>query len=173
MQDRRDKHLRASTIAAAVFPSRQQRGSLHSHILCWFKRRRRPRNWEPLPAIPATRKGAEPKQRPLTDRLTPLEADEEDSVYQLSELARISAEMPRPDVSSESVKWGGFDWDTLRIAGLARAVLIKLGYLHVCSPAYCLLNRATCRFFFPWPQQPYQVAEGVRNNYLRSVRNWF
>ena len=117
-------------------------------------------NWEPLSTIPATRKGAEPKQRPLTHTPMRLEADQEDSVYQLSELARISAEMPRPDVSSEGVKWGGFDWDTLRIAGLARAVLVKLNYLHVCTPAYCLLNRATCRFFYPWPQQPYQVAEG-------------
>ena len=99
----------------------------------------------------------------------PLSADQvgqEDSVYQFAEVARVSAEMPRPDVSSEGVKWGGFDWDTLRIAGLARAILVKLNYLHVCSPSYCLLNRATCRFFFPWPQQQHQVTEGVGNSYL-------
>ncbi len=42
---------------------------------------------------------------------------------------------------------------------LRRSVLIKLNYLHVCTPAYCLLNRATCRFFFPWPRQPYQVYD--------------
>ncbi len=40
---------------------------------------------------------------------------------------------------------------------LRRSVLIKLNYLHVCTPAYCLLHRATCRFFFPWPRQPHQV----------------
>ena len=133
---------------------------MHAHILCWFKRKRRPRNWEPIPPLEAKREGAAPKQRPLTDSVTKLEDYHEDSVYLLSEVARVSAEMQRPDVSSESVKWGGFDWDTLRIAGLARAVLIKLNCLHVCSPAYCLLNRATCRFFFPWPQRPYQVAQG-------------
>ena len=152
-------------------PQRQQRGSLHAHILCWFKRKRRPSNWEPIPPLEAKREGAAPKQRPLTDSVTKLEDYQEDSVYQLSEVARVSAEMPRPDVSSESVKWGGFDWDTLRIAGLARAVLIKLNYLHVCSPAYCLLNRATCRFFFPWPQRPYQVAQGGCSSYLPGLRN--
>ena len=49
--------------------------------------------------------------------------------------------------------------DTLRIAGLCRSVLVKLNYHHVCTPAYCLLNRASCRFFFPWPQQTYQVYD--------------
>ena len=83
--------------------------------------------------------------------------------------------------------WGGYDWDSLRIAGLARGVLTKLNYMHVCTPAYRLLNRASCRFFFSWcvafeaaslstrklfanhlhvvcfkghwPQQPYQVYD--------------
>jgi hypothetical protein len=169
----------------------QQRGSLHSHTLCWFKRKLRPRNWGPLPPISATRQGATAKQRSITTKpLLKLTTDEfqEDSLYQLSEIARISGEMPRPDVSTtSSVKWGGYDWDSLRIAGLARGVLTKLNYMHVCTPAYCLLNRSSCRFFFPWceafeaaslstrklfanhlhvvcfkghwPQQPYQVYD--------------
>ena len=132
----------------------QQRGSLHSHILGFFKRKPRPIGWEPLEPISAPFKGAIAKQRSLTDKpIPPLNNEDyqEDSIYQLSELARISGEMPRPDVSSTiSVKWGGYDWDTLRIAGLARSVLMKLGYLHTCTPAYCLKNRPACRFFFPW-----------------------
>ena len=66
----------------------QQRGSLHAHILCWFKRKRRPRTWEQLPAIPRTSKGVDPRQRPLTQQVHDLEpADfQEDSVYQLAEL---------------------------------------------------------------------------------------
>ena len=73
-------------------------------------------------------------------------------------LGRISAEMPRPDVSSDrGVPFGGYTYDSLRISGLARSVLIKLGYCHTCSPNYCLAGRSCCRFFFPWPHQPYQV----------------
>ena len=83
----------------------QQRGSLHSHTLCWFKRKLRPRNWGPLPPISATRQGATAKQRSITTKpLLKLTTDEfqEDSLYQLSEIARISGEMPRPDVSTTS-----------------------------------------------------------------------
>ena len=68
--------------------------------------------------------------------------------------------MPRPDVSSDSgVPFGGYTYDSLRISGLARSVLIKLGYCHTCSPNYCLAGRSCCRFFFPWPHQPYQVHD--------------
>ena len=133
----------------------QQRGSLHAHILAWFRKRQRPHGWQKLPAIPSKskRKGADAKQRAVTDRVAPLKDDEyqEDSIYQLNEIARISGEMPRADVrSSTTAKWGGFDCGSLRVAGLARSVLIKLNYHHVCTPAYCLLNRSCCRFFFPW-----------------------
>jgi hypothetical protein len=129
----------------------------------WLKRRRRPNGWTPLPAIPAKKKGADPKQRSLTDNVvTRLDEAEfqEDSIYQLSEIARISGEMPRPNVANtDGLSWGGFDCGTLRITGLCRSVLIKLNYHHVCTPAYCLKNRATCRFFFPWPKQPHQVYD--------------
>ena len=129
----------------------------------WFKRRRRPNGWTPLPPIQAKKKGADPKQRSLTDNITNQLADEdfqEDSIYQMAEIARIFGGMPRPNVeNSNGVSWGGFDCGTLRIAGLCRSVLIKLNYHHVCTPAYCLLNRASCRFFFPWPQQTYQVYD--------------
>ena len=47
----------------------QQRGSLHAHILVWFKRRRGLKDWTALPPIEAKKKGADPKQRPLTDKI--------------------------------------------------------------------------------------------------------
>ena len=141
----------------------QQRGSLHAHILVWFKRRRRPKDWTALPPIEAKKKGADPKQRSLTDKIIDRLGDDEfqeDSIYQLAEIGRISGEMPRPNVANaDGLSWGGFDCGTLRVAGLCRSVLIKLNYHHVCTPAYCLLNRASCRFFFPWPQQKYQVYD--------------
>ena len=80
--------------------------------------------------------GVEPKQRPPTAaRIKPLEIAQEDSVYQLAEVARVSAEMPRADVASNAGGvWGGWDVQTLRVAGLARSILIRLHYCHVCGP---------------------------------------
>ena len=65
--------------------------------------------------------------------------------------------MARPFVGElpDGTPWGGYDLARLHIAALARTVQTKL-YLHVCSPGYCLQDRSTCRFFFPWPRQPYQ-----------------
>eukprot|EP00973_Karenia_brevis_P027805 3831704-Karenia_brevis.AAC.1 len=65
--------------------------------------------------------------------------------------------MVRPSVANleDGTLWGGYDLGLLRIAALARAIQTKL-YLHKCSPAYCLKERDRCRFFFPWPEQPYQ-----------------
>ena len=127
----------------------QQRGTLHSHILCWFKRTMLHRHWKALDPVPRTLPGTEHKQRPLEQRILPLPVEDfrEDSVYQHVELARVSAEMPRTDVSGAT--FGGHSVQTLRIAGLARTVLIRLNYLHQCTPAYCLKNRSACRFFFP------------------------
>ena len=68
------------------------------------------------------------------------EDEQEDSVYQFAEVARLSAEMPRADISGED--WGAYDVETLRIAGLCRTVLIRLNYCHVCTPLYCLKGAA-------------------------------
>ena len=153
----------ACNLLANKYLQAQQRGSLHAHILVWFKRRRRPKDWKALPPIAAKKKGADPKQRPLTDKIIDRLGDDEfqeDSIYQLAEIGRISGEMPRPNVANaDGLSWGGFDCGTLRITGLCRSVLIKLNYHHVCTPVYCLKNRATCRFFFPWPKQPHQVYD--------------
>ena len=104
---------------------------------------RKPRpDWKALDPIPRTAAGVEHKQRPLDQRVLPLakEDEREDSVYQCAEVARLSAEMPRADVSGED--WGAYDVETLRIAGLCRTVLIRLNYCHVCTPLYCLKSAA-------------------------------
>lgn len=106
-------------------------------------------NWKPLRYITNAVAHSENRQRPLEQRILPLSLDEmqEDSVYQCAELGRVSAEMPRADISGDD--WGGYDVDTLRIAGLCRSVLIRLGYCHTCTPTYCLKGRCTCRFIWP------------------------
>ena len=96
--------------------------------------------------------GVDGKQRPADQPVPLLQRYQEDSLYQMAEIARISGEMPRANILSDDVKFGGYDCESLRVAGLARAVLVRLGYCHTCSPNYCLLNRQCCRFFFPWPQ---------------------
>ena len=108
---------------------------------------RKPRpDWKALDPIPRTAAGVEHRQRPLDQRVLPLakEDEREDSVYQCAEVARLSAEMPRADVSGED--WGAYDVETLRIAGLCRTVLIRLNYCHVCTPLYCLKGAANTHY---------------------------
>ena len=137
----------------------QKRAALHAHILAWFRLRELFPGYKPLKPIPKTAVGAEQKQRPKSQSVARL-ADEdyqEDAVYHHAYVARVSGEMPRPCVAGEA--WGGYDVEKLRVAGLARAVLMRLPYLHSCTPGYCLKDRSTCRFFFPWPEQPYQIFD--------------
>ena len=85
-----------------------------------------------LPPIPRTVKGNGPKQRPLgSPQLQAPQKIQHDSCYQLAEMGRVSAEMPRPTVTPGD--WGGFDVEMLRIAALARTILIRLKYLHICT----------------------------------------
>ena len=51
-------------------------------------------------------------------------------------MGRVSAELPRPTVTPGD--FGGYDVEMLRMASLARTMLIRLKYLHICSPVYCL-----------------------------------
>ena len=53
------------------------------------------------------------------------------------EVARVWTEMVRPYVHhTKETPWSGFDYVTLRLAGLARAVQSRL-CLHTCSLRYC------------------------------------
>jgi len=140
----------------------QMRAALHSHILCWFQHRDPHKQqaedvctYTRLPYIPRTALGSDPKQRPRAQTVEKLSERhfQEDTMYHYSEVARIVTDMVRPYVAGAS--WGGFGSLQLRIAGLARIIQSKL-YLHQCSTKYCLQNRSTCRFFFPWPYQPQQ-----------------
>ena len=140
----------------------QMRAALHSHILCWFYRRQpecqrdnQNKRWERLDYIKRSAPGTQPKQRPRAQVVPKLDKEsyQEDNMYHCTEVGRIVTEMVRPFVKGE--KFGGFGWQQLRIAGLARIIQTRL-YLHTCSTKYCLQNRSTCRFFFPWPEQPQQ-----------------
>ena len=136
----------------------QNRAALHAHILAWFRRRRS--TAPPLPAVEQTTPGNEQKQRPRTQKVAafPDKDYREDNMYHHAEVARVVTEMVRPhvpDPSEGGLPCGGFCSSHLRIAGLARIIQTKL-YLHQCSTKYCLQNRTTCRFFFPWPKMPHQ-----------------
>ena len=51
-------------------------------------------------------------------------------------MGRVSAEMVRATVTATN--WGGYDVEMLRIASLVRMIQVRCGYLHSCSPGYCL-----------------------------------
>lgn len=134
----------------------QMRAALHSHILVWMKPRKEPENYVPLKPIPREAVGTEPKQRPRNQQVPKLSESEfqHDNCYHRAEFGHVRTEMVRP--STDGWGHGGFvDYEKLRIAGLARAIQTRL-YLHSCSHKYCLQNRSSCRFFFPFPEQPQQ-----------------
>ena len=90
------------------------RGALHAHILCWFRLRKDPCEpmpdcppYHPVESVPRTTPGAKPKQRPADQAVSPLTHVHEDDMYHRSEMARVTAEMVRPNVS------GGW-WGRLR-----------------------------------------------------------
>jgi len=136
----------------------QMRGAPHAHILVWFQTRAQEmfEGWLKLNAIDrATAPSAGLRQRPRDQQVEKLgrKMYQEDNMYHKAKVARVVAEMARPFVSGDN--WGGFGYEQLRIARLARAIQTRL-YLHRCTPKYCLQNRSTCRFFFPWPYMPQQ-----------------
>ena len=145
----------------------QQRGALHAHILVWLRKRKSHPHWQALPPVPRTVKGNGPKQRPLGSQpqLQSALKIQHDSCYQNAEMGRVSAEMPRPTVTPRD--WGGYDVEMLRVASLARTILIRLKYLHICSPVYCLKNSSSCRFFFPWPHPAF--ANQYRQQRVRHM----
>ena len=115
------------------------------------KRDQKPDGYKPLAPIPRKAPGTEQRQRPLDQKVDPLEKPQEDNLYHQVHINRISCERARPYIGDDLAGW---DVEKLRIAGLARAIQTKL-CLHCCSTKYCLLNRASCRFSFkifliPW-----------------------
>ena len=126
----------------------QMRAALHAHMLIWMKPRERNLDYKQLPPIPRKVPGSAQHQRPLDDKNpVPSFKHQEDSLYHTVYVNRISTEMARPNLGKKG-NLGGFDVEKLRIVGLARCLQTKL-CLHACSTRYCLLNRSTCRFFFP------------------------
>jgi len=72
----------------------------------------------------------------------------EDDVYYKFEVARVLAQLVRP----RRVAPGPRARDILLWGFLLRTIQTHL-YVHSCTPLYCLKNRSSCRFFFPWPEQ--------------------
>ena len=105
----------------------------------WLKKREMHKDWRQLSPVEKTWVGKGSKQKTAQDKPHPELLDEEgkvyiqeDSIYHKFECGRALAEMVRPDVSGP--QWGGFaDVDFLRIAGLARAIQIKVKYPHQCA----------------------------------------
>ena len=144
-------------------------------MLVWLKKRLSRHDWEQLAPVARTVPGKECKQKSPQDTPHPELRKEdgkpethEDTIYHKFECGRVLGEMVRPDVAGTN--WGGFsDAEILRVAGLARAIQIKLKYPHQCTTQYCLKDRPNCRFFFPRPKQPHQTyasALGVANRCL-------
>lgn len=133
----------------------QMRGSLHAHILCWFERRQPSAKYTPIEPVKRRFPGTENRQRPQSQEVKKLTTYQEDHVYQAAQLGRIITEMVRPSVKGivDRRRYGGWDYERLRIAGLARSIQTKMA-LHSCTTKYCLQNRSSCRFFFPWPPLP-------------------
>ena len=98
-------------------------------------------------------------------------------MYYRAHVARVNAELARPFVGTfaDGTQRGGFTFEKMRIAGLARTIQTRL-YIHSCGPNYCLKNRAACRFFYPWPEQPQQQFDmnsnrvALRRRYPRDDR---
>ena len=84
----------------------QQRSTLHSHNLCWLKMTKPHRHWGTSGPVHRALSITESKQRPLEQGILHLavEGVQESTVHQHFEIARISAEMPRTDVSGENAQ---------------------------------------------------------------------
>ena len=126
----------------------QARAALHAHILCWFRRRKKPEGYTPIRPLPRKAPGTEQRQRPLDQEPEKLDEFQEDGVYHDAHVARVVGELVRPEIKPGG-NWSGWDTQKMRIAFLARAVQTRLPYIHNCSAMYCLKNRSNCRFFFP------------------------
>ena len=104
--------------------------------------------WE----LVASASGATTRQRTapaLAPRISPFQ---EDDMYYKFQMGRVNAEMVRPYIGAPlDCDWGGYRYESMAVAGLARAIQARL-YLHTCGP-YCLHGRNACRFFYPWPLQ--------------------
>ena len=76
--------------------------ALHAHILVWMKKReQKPDGYKPLAPIPRKAPGTEQRQRPLDQKVDPLEKPQEDNIYHQVHVNRISCEMARPCIGDD------------------------------------------------------------------------
>jgi hypothetical protein len=102
------------------------RGSLHAHILCWFERRQQPPGYHALPPVERRLPGTDNRQRPQSQEVNELTNYKEDNLYHVARVGRIQTEMARPYVHGivDRRRYGGWDYERLRIAGLARTTAL-------------------------------------------------
>ena len=119
----------------------QVRGALHSHIVVWWLPRQCPdrSDYKPTQSIPRVVPGNEPKQQAPSQKSAIAHPYQKDAIYYNTHIAHVTAELIRPHVGElrDGTKWGGFDYEKLRIAGLARTIQSRL-YIHTCGPKHCL-----------------------------------
>ena len=130
----------------------------NGHILQWFRRRPgpKPEDYQRMPTVERTVQGDRPRQRPIDQPIPQATAHQADGMYYEAEIGRVNAELVRPYLGRDlCAPWNGYDREKLLVAWLARTVQTRL-YIHECSKRYCLQNRSSCRFFYPWPLQPQQ-----------------
>jgi hypothetical protein len=142
----------------------QKRNALHSHNLWFAKRRKLPAGYIRMPPVPAPapEEGEEGEEEPGAPPARPRPAEEdrkEDHPYYFAEVARVNAELVRPVLGTAAP--AARVQEHLLWAFLLRGIQTEL-YLHSCTIRYCLQNRRTCRFFYPWPEQPEQQFDEER-----------
>ena len=89
---------------------------------CWFDRRELPRQYNAIDLVRRLRPGMDSKQRPQTQEVKEESPYQEDHLYHAARIGRIQTEMCRPYVKGlvDKRRYGGFDHERLRVAGLAR-----------------------------------------------------
>ena len=106
-----------------------------------------------MPPVPAPDADAAAAAEPGNPPPRPRPAEQqrkEDHSYYFAEVARVNAELVLPLLDPGGPP--GLVQKQLCWAFLLRTVQTRF-YLHSCTTRYCLQNRRSCRFWFPWPQQ--------------------
>ena len=91
-------------------------------MICWFERRKTLPGYATLGVVPRHTLGTDNRQRPQSQEVVDLKEYQEDNMYHSAHVARIQTEMARPSVRGvvDKKHYGGWDYERLRIAGLAR-----------------------------------------------------
>ena len=86
-----------------------------------------PKDYRAIDSVRRRLPGTEHRQRPQSQKVEPLKTYQEDHVYHAAQVGRIVTEMVRPSVKGivDKRRYGGWDYERLRIAGLARSTSVQ------------------------------------------------